>query len=265
MMKRSKRAARRRWGLGKALGLMVLAGTLAFLFSGKLPAALPEEPADENGVFRQPVRVLHHPAEWAGESDAAAPEEKTDQTAPVETPRMPELPVEEPAEAEEDVSVVVPQSEPVGMEYFSDAVFLGDSRTEGLYLYGNMTEGEFLYAVGATVESVFTKPTQTTEAGKVPMLDALADMECGKVYIMLGVNELGSGRRRSATSTASSSTGSVRTIRTPRWSSSPSCRSAPPRTPRAPMSITAASRSSTMCSGSWRRRRTAPIWMWRRR
>lgn len=191
-MKRSKRAARRRWGLGKALGLMVLAGTLAFLFSGKLPAAaLPEEPADENGVFRQPVRVLHHPAEWAGESDATAPEEKTDQTAPVETPRMPELPVEEPAEAEEDVSVVVPQSEPVGMEHFSDAVFLGDSRTEGLYLYGNMTEGEFLYAVGATVESVFTKPTQTTEAGKVPMLDALANMECGKVYIMLGVNELG--------------------------------------------------------------------------
>ena len=41
------------------------------------------------------------------------------------------------------------------------------------------------------MESVFTKPTQTTDAGKVPMLDALADMECGKVYIMLGVNELG--------------------------------------------------------------------------
>ena len=190
-MKRAKRQARRRWGLGKALGLMVLAGVLAIAFSGKLPAAaLPEEPTDEDGIFRQPVRVLHRPAEPAGESDEAAPAEEPDQTAPAETPRMPELPVEESGE-EEAVSVVVPQSDPVGMEYFSDAVFLGDSRTEGLYLYGNMTEGDFLYAVGATVESVFTKPTQTTDAGKVPMLDALADMECGKVYIMLGVNELG--------------------------------------------------------------------------
>lgn len=190
-MKRAKRQARRRWGLGKALGLMVLAGVLAIAFSGKLPAAaLPEEPTDEDGIFRQPVRVLHRPAEPAGESDEAAPAEEPDQTAPAETPRMPELPVEESGE-EEAASVVVPQSDPVGMEYFSDAVFLGDSRTEGLYLYGNMTEGDFLYAVGATVESVFTKPTQTTDAGKVPMLDALADMKCGKVYIMLGVNELG--------------------------------------------------------------------------
>lgn len=189
-MKRAKRQARRR-GLGKALGLVALAGILAIAFSGKLPAAaLPEEPAEENGIFRQPVRVLHRPAEPAGKSNEAAPAEETGQPVPVQVTRMPELPVEESGE-EEAVSVVVPQSDPVEMEYFSDAVFLGDSRTEGLYLYGNMTEGEFLYAVGATAESVFTKPTQKTAEGKVPMLDALADMECGKVYIMLGVNELG--------------------------------------------------------------------------
>lgn len=191
-MKRARRAARRRWGLGKALGLVALAGVLAVVFSGKLPAAaLPEATSGEGDVFRQPVRVLHRPARSSEQSDETEPEEKSAQTAPIETPRMPELPVEETAGEEADSSVVVPQSDPVGMEYFSDAVFLGDSRTEGLYLYGNMTEGEFLYAVGATVESVFTKPTQTTDTGKVPMLDALADMECGKVYIMLGVNELG--------------------------------------------------------------------------
>ena len=190
-MKRAKRQARRR-GLGKVLGLVVLAGILAIAFSGKLPAAaLPEEPADEDGVFRQPVRVLHRPAEPVGKPDEAAEEKEAGQTAPAEAPPMPELPVEEPGEEAAAVSVVVPQSDPVGMEYFSDTVFLGDSRTEGLYLYGSMTEGEFLYAVGATAESVFTKPTQKTAEGKVPMLDALADMECGKVYIMLGVNELG--------------------------------------------------------------------------
>ena len=58
-------------------------------------------------------------------------------------------------------------------ESFADAAFLGDSRTEGLYLYGGSEEGTYLYAVGTTVESVFTKATQETEEGKVPLLDAL--------------------------------------------------------------------------------------------
>lgn len=51
-------------------------------------------------------------------------------------------------------------------ESFADAAFLGDSRTEGLYLYGGSEEGTYLYAVGTTVESVFTKATQETEEGE---------------------------------------------------------------------------------------------------
>jgi hypothetical protein len=74
--------------------------------------------------------------------------------------------------------------------YFDDAVFLGDSRTDGLRLYGGMTRGTFLYATGATVESVFTKAVETP-LGEMPLLDALAQMECSKIYVMLGVNELG--------------------------------------------------------------------------
>ena len=62
-------------------------------------------------------------------------------------------------------------------ESFADAAFLGDSRTEGLYLYGGSEEGTYLYAVGTTVESVFTKATQETEEGKVPLLDALTQTQ----------------------------------------------------------------------------------------
>ena len=87
--------------------------------------------------------------------------------------------------------MLVPEREPVEDAYFADTVFLGDSRTEGFHLYSGLKEGEYLYAVGATVESVFTKATQETEGGKVSILDALAELECGKVYIMLGANELG--------------------------------------------------------------------------
>lgn len=84
----------------------------------------------------------------------------------------------------------VPESAKVEDTYFDDAVFLGDSRTDGLRIYGGMNHGTYLHATGATVESVFTKAVETPE-GTMPLLDALAQMECGKIYVMLGINELG--------------------------------------------------------------------------
>ena len=107
-----------------------------------------------------------------------------EQTAPIR--QVPQKTEEEP-EAEEPEQAVTPVED----TYFSDAVFVGDSRTEGFYLYSGLKEGQYLYSVGATVESVFSKSTQQTAAGKVPILDALAGMECSKIYIMLGANELG--------------------------------------------------------------------------
>ena len=84
----------------------------------------------------------------------------------------------------------VPVSERVEDTYFDDAVFLGDSRTDGLRIYGGMNHGTYLQFTGATVESVFTKEVETP-VGTMPLLDALAQMECGKIFVMLGVNELG--------------------------------------------------------------------------
>lgn len=99
-----------------------------------------------------------------------------------------------PAPAEEKPFGPVPESEAAADDYFAGAVFLGDSRTEGFHLYSGLKAGTYLYSVGATVESVFTKrswPAEAPEAERVPLLDALKDLECGKVYLMLGINELG--------------------------------------------------------------------------
>lgn len=103
-----------------------------------------------------------------------------------------ELPAEEPEE-EEPKDMLVPECEtPVEDDYFADVLFLGDSRTHGLQLYGGLTTGTYFHAVGATVESVFSKATQEIEGGKkLPIVDALEGQTCSKVYVMLGVNELG--------------------------------------------------------------------------
>lgn len=88
-------------------------------------------------------------------------------------------------------ATVVPLSAPVEDNYFADAVFLGDSRTEGFHLYSGLQQGTYFYSVGATVESVFSKPVWKTSSGKVPLLDAMKPTDPAKVYVMLGVNELG--------------------------------------------------------------------------
>ena len=84
----------------------------------------------------------------------------------------------------------VPEGGPVEDTYFEDIAFLGDSRTQGFQLYSGLKAGTYYTAVGATVESVFTKKVDT-EAGKMPLLDAMAKQEFDKIYVMLGVNELG--------------------------------------------------------------------------
>ena len=108
--------------------------------------------------------------------------------SPVESPAEPAVPQPVPDGPEE-----APEEPPVlsDEELFSSAAFVGDSRTEGFQLYSGLKEGAYFCAVGATVQSVMEKPTQDGPGGKEPILDALARGSYDRIYIMLGVNELG--------------------------------------------------------------------------
>lgn len=121
------------------------------------------------------------------------PEDASQEILPEETAPGGEIPQEAEPAPEPDPEPwygPVPESAAVEDTYFADAVFLGDSRTDGFRLYSGLKAGTYLCATGASVESVFTKKVDTP-LGKLPLLDALAETECGKIYVMLGVNELG--------------------------------------------------------------------------
>lgn len=107
---------------------------------------------------------------------------------PAESPAEPPAPQPVPDGPEE-----APEEPPVlsDEELFSSAAFVGDSRTEGFQLYSGLKVGAYFCAVGATVQSVTEKPTQDAPGGKEPILDALARGSYDRIYIMLGVNELG--------------------------------------------------------------------------
>jgi len=177
--------------------------------------AAPEAPAEEDQT-KSPPAASEAETETASpeedssdgpEPDAPPPTEETDAPTQEEAPEESEgvssstvvstdpAPLPEPdASPEEAQGTEEPSSSGaamVGDDYFDDTVFLGDSRTEGFRLYSGLKTGQYLCSVGATVSSVFTKATEETDAGKVPILDALDGMEFSKVYVMLGVNELG--------------------------------------------------------------------------
>lgn len=92
---------------------------------------------------------------------------------------------------EYDFSSPVPVSGPVEDSYFDDAVFIGDSRTEGLILYTGLSNATSFAYKGLMVDTVFTKPFLKQDGQKVTVIEALKSAQFSKVYLMLGINETG--------------------------------------------------------------------------
>lgn len=90
-----------------------------------------------------------------------------------------------------DFSRPVPLSEPVDNSYFDDAVFIGDSRTEGLITNTGLSNTTAYTYKGLMVDTVFTKPVIRRGENRVSVMDALKTTSFSKIYIMFGINENG--------------------------------------------------------------------------
>ena len=153
------------WMLAAVL-LLAAAGLLA-VHSHQTAAVPPEEPAQEEPS----VTVI--PAE----------------------PELPEEPVEEDPVPEEPWGPVA-ESAPVDDSYFDDAVFIGDSRTVGMYEYGGLEETSTFYAsTGLTVYKMFDSAIVSVpgQKKKITVEEALSEKQFAKIYLMIGINEMGTG------------------------------------------------------------------------
>lgn len=90
-----------------------------------------------------------------------------------------------------DYSALVPMSEAVDDSYFDDAVFIGDSRTEGFMLFTGLSNATAYTHKGLMVDTVFTNPVVNMGGKKISVMEALEKTSFSKVYIMLGINETG--------------------------------------------------------------------------
>ena len=90
-----------------------------------------------------------------------------------------------------DSASAVSEAPPAEPGDYSDAAFIGDSRTEALKTYGLLKGATYYTYKGLKVDTVFTEPYIDEGGTKMTVMDAIARHQYERVYIMLGVNELG--------------------------------------------------------------------------
>lgn len=117
------------------------------------------------------------------------------QTVPTDTQTVPTDTETFVSETTDAVTTVPETTEPVSQmttvddTYFSDALFIGDSRTDGLIAFS--TPGACKHYCG-TSQSIYKIMETTEEAyGFKGLRSLLQGMQFGKIYIMFGINECG--------------------------------------------------------------------------
>ncbi len=78
----------------------------------------------------------------------------------------------------------------VDESYFNDALFIGDSRLQGFGMYSGLP-GTFYAATSFQLFKYETMGVVNTGSGKVPIFDALPYDTFTKIYIKVGLNEMG--------------------------------------------------------------------------
>ena len=177
-----KRMKNKRNGPGATLPLLIAAAAVCVCLLLIPSAGKSAPPAAEVSPSVQPEVTPSAPVT----EPSAAPSE-----SPAVEPTPTATPVPSPAAAF-DFTQPVPQSEPVEMDYFSDALFIGDSRTDGLQIYSGIKGATFYCYKGLNIFDMSKRQVVEMNGGKYTVVEALEKgPQYKKIYISLGVNELG--------------------------------------------------------------------------
>lgn len=171
----------------------VMTPVLAAFFQG-----IREEKYPWSDAAEEPVRADDEATETEEEPEEESLEETEDQ--PEETSKEDEA---ASGTAETETAVSEKRTWQLGRveeEYFDDALFIGDSRTQGLYEYGGFSENVTFYCkTSLTVYDLFKKNKAFIKEGdrKLTLEEALTEHSFGKIYLMIGINEMGTGTAES--------------------------------------------------------------------
>lgn len=125
---------------------------------------------------------------------------KKDTVSAIQTPEDTQTDQEKPDQKEPEEQKIEGQKlrsfTTVDDSYFDDALFIGDSRMVGLHDYSGLDTATYYAEVGLTIYSLFDDKIAPLADGSTGTLEqALQEKKFGKIYLMVGINELGTGTR----------------------------------------------------------------------
>lgn len=168
---------KKRWGttLIPLLTLTVLTGIISLALAGMWQLADPVEYIPpETAPWKQSARA--DPPQGKNTPDP----EPTPEPTPTPTP-MPSA----------QWTARVPEGEWAASTYFDDALFVGDSITEGIKIYDVMSNATVLSYTGINLDNIFTKQVIKTEGEeKITIIDAAKAQAPGEIYLMMGANSM---------------------------------------------------------------------------
>jgi len=202
-MAQGSRRRRRRSEFAYVLKLLIWVAAVIFIFEGRFIYTMVTFDAsdavsadhsvteEETETEAAETEALHYVVSddmyLAGLSDAGMVESETVEETETETEPETHATVSDP----DSTAIVREQAEAVDDTYFSDAVFIGDSRMEGFRNTSGITEGTFFTSVGMSLSSMTSSAIISDGDDKITVAAALSGGTYGKIYIMLGANDLG--------------------------------------------------------------------------
>lgn len=157
----------------------------------------------DNQVIQESAELCKYENESIFQEEATGNAESTvliadrnfSESEPVRTESLEQSTVETQLEmSETEMITEIPENmtyQTVDYAYFEDALFIGDSRMVGIMEYGNIEKGTFFVDTGMTVFDLDKKKVTIGDQGKIGFAEVLENRQYGKIYLMLGINELG--------------------------------------------------------------------------
>ena len=129
-----------------------------------------------------------NPADEANEKPDRVADEDVVQTVPLVEPKRRAHAIADPNPIIERKLVFKEADD----SYFDDALFIGDSRSVGLEAYGDLGKAKFFCKVSLSTAGIRSVSASVKGYGNVTLAQLFSKAKFGKVYIMLGINEVAS-------------------------------------------------------------------------
>ena len=182
------------------LALSMVAGA-PFIWQqiGLIPQFLPQEEASAQlPQLDAPEVILPEVPQAPAEPEAPALPDPPPQQDPPPAENLPLQPAPVPDKPFVKPGAVVDREQPQEVKSpekpenpFEGALFVGDSRTVGIGKYAGIKEADFFASTGMSVYTLFSKKVDMTNRKGVLLEDVLAEKSYDRIYLMLGINELG--------------------------------------------------------------------------